>query len=87
MRSVPKRYCRRGLNCWHVRHGGSDGPIALGRSHTDDISDRCNYNANDSEVPEEYTELFRTAKALFDNDVEDEDEIIPTLVFVEALCD
>jgi len=62
-----------------------EGPVALRSSHKDDICDRCRNDTNNSEVPEEHKELFRTAKALFDNDVRDEDEIIPTLVFAGNL--
>lgn len=86
MGSVSKRYCKNGPNCLHVRQGGADGPIALGRSHRDDICDRCKYNSNASEdVPEELEELFGVARVLLNNDVKDEDEIVPTLVFAGNL--
>jgi hypothetical protein len=80
MVSVAKPRCARGQNCSHIR----DFPhidIPPKVAYDGALCDRCRYNTNDSEVPEEYKELFRTAKALFDNDVGDEDEILPTLVF------
>ena len=79
MVSVAKPRCARGQNCSHIRDFPDiDKPPKV--AYDGALCDRCRYNTNDSEVPEEYKELFRTAKALFDNDVGDEDEIIPTLV-------
>jgi hypothetical protein len=79
MVSVAKPRCARGQNCSHIRdfpHIDKPPKVAYDGA----LCDRCRYNTNDSEVPEEYKELLRTAKALLDNGIENEDEIIPTLV-------
>jgi hypothetical protein len=79
MVSVAKPRCARGHNCSHIRdfpHIDKPPKVAYDGA----LCDRCRYNTNDSEVPEKYKELLRTAKAPLDNGIENEDEIIPTLV-------
>jgi hypothetical protein len=50
-------------------------------SSTDVICDPCREAGREAEqVPSEHEDLFRAARALFDNGIENEDEIIPTLV-------
>jgi hypothetical protein len=79
MVSVAKPRCARGQNCSHIRDFSHiDKPPTV--AHEGALCNRCRYNTNDSEVPEEYKELFRAARALLDNRIENEDEIIPTLV-------
>ncbi len=80
---VSKPRCARGQDCYHVRmFDHVDEPPKVSREG--DLCEKCQkHHAED--VPEEYKELFRTSKALFANDVRDEDEIIPTLVFAGNL--
>ncbi len=60
MVSVAKPRCARGQNCSHIRdfpHIDKPPKVAYDGA----LCDRCRYNTNDSEVPEEYKELLRTA--------------------------
>jgi hypothetical protein len=46
------------------------------------VCDKCSEeDATGLEAPPEHAELFRFARLLFDAGVEDENQIIPTLVF------
>jgi hypothetical protein len=84
MKSVAKPRCAKGQGCYHVRKLGSEKPSPV--SHQGDLCEKCSNEAvTGVESPLEYAELFRTARLLFDAEVEGEYRIIPTLVFAANL--
>jgi hypothetical protein len=81
MVSVAKPRCARGQNCSHIRDFPDiDKPPTV--AHEGALCGRCQRAEHDgTAVPEpEHQELLRAARALLDNGIENEDEIIPTLV-------
>jgi hypothetical protein len=73
-----------GTQCYHVTHLRSPEPVSLGPSQGD-VCDRCRKEGySPEEVSEEYVELFRAVRVLFEEGVTDEMVIIPTLAF--AAC-
>jgi hypothetical protein len=81
MGSVAKPRCARGQNCSHIRDFPHiDKPIKV--LHEGALCDRCQRAEHDvTAFPEpEHQELLRAARALLDDGIENEDEIIPTLV-------
>ena len=84
MKSVARPRCGRGQECYHVRKLRSEKPSPVSREG--DLCEKCsNEAAAGVEVPLEYAELFRVARLLFHAGVEDENQIIPTLVFAANL--
>ena len=81
MESVAKPRCARGQNCSHIRDFPHiDEPIKV--LHEDALCGRCQRAEHDGTAfPEpEHQELLRAARALLGNGIENEVEIIPTLV-------
>ena len=71
-----------GTQCFHVTHSGSPEPVSLGPSHKGDVCDKCREAVYmPGGEPEEFMDLFRAARVLFEEGITDEDIIIPTLVF------
>ena len=57
-------------------------PPKLRATRQSDICEKCEEElAGGEEPPQEHKELFRAARVLLDNGFENEDEIVPTLVF------
>lgn len=87
------RYCRRGTRC--VSHCVLGQPAKLRTTSTDDVCEACrkaDAGAENGprprpsvEAPQEYVTLLEVARALFDSGEEDENKIIPTLVFAANL--
>jgi hypothetical protein len=81
MRSVAKPRCARGQNCSHIRDFPDiDKPPTV--AYEGALCRRCQRAEHDGTAfPEpEHQELLRAARALLDNGIENEDEIIPTLL-------
>src|ERR671912_185304 len=81
MGSVAKPRCARGQNCSHIRDFPHiDKPPTV--AHEGALCDRCQRAEHDGTAisEPEHQELLRAARALLDNGIENEDEIIPTLV-------
>jgi len=77
------RYCANGERC--VAHPRTGSPTKLRSSSTDEICDPCQEAGRESEqTPAGHEELFRAARALLDNKIEEERTIIPTLVLAAA---
>ena len=86
MGGVAKPRCARGQNCSHIRDFPHiDKPPKVPREGA--LCGRCRRAGHDGTALAEpgYQELLRAARTLLDNDVRDEDEIIPTLVFAGNL--
>jgi len=82
MGSVAKRKCANGERCYHVRKLGLTEPVTLRLGQVGEVCDKCSEEAATGlEVPPEHAELFRVARLLFRTGVNDEANIIPTLVF------
>ena len=81
MGRVAKRRCARGAACYQVRVLQLEEPPKLRATRQSDICEKCEEELAGGEEPlQEHKELFRAARALLDNGIENEDEIIPTLV-------
>jgi len=81
MRSVAKPRCARGQNCSHIRDFPHiDEPPKV--PHEGALCGRCQRSEHDGTAfaEPEHQELLRAARALLDNGIENEDEIISTLV-------
>jgi hypothetical protein len=78
------RYCARGERC--VQYDPQTGnPEKLSRYNKNDICEQCRKAGRKSEqTPAGHEELFRAARALLDNKIEEEHTIIPTLVLAAA---
>jgi hypothetical protein len=88
MESVAKRKCANGERCYHVRKLGLTEPVTLRLGQVGEVCDKCSEEAATGlEAPPEHAELFRFARLLFNAGVEDEDQIIPTLVFAANLSE
>jgi len=88
MESVAKRKCANGERCYHVRRLGLSEPVTLRLGQVGEVCDKCSKEAATGlEAPPEHAELFRFARLLFNAGVEDEDQIIPTLVFAANLSE
>jgi hypothetical protein len=86
MESVAKRKCANGERCYHVRGLGLSEPVPLRLGQVGKVCDKCSEEAATGlEAPPEHAELFRFARLLFNAGIEDEDQIIPTLVFAANL--
>jgi len=84
MKSAAKPRCARGQGCYHVRKLRSEKPSPVSREG--DLCEKCsNEAAAGVEAPLKHAELFRFARLLFNAEIEDEDQIIPTLVFAANL--
>jgi hypothetical protein len=78
MGSVAERLCARGAACYQVRVLQLEEPPKLRATRQSDICEKCEEELAGGEEPlQEHKELFR---ALLDNGIENEHEIIPTLV-------
>jgi hypothetical protein len=76
------RYCAMGRQCTQYPALGEPTKLSRYNKHNIGICVTCwesGLRLGDS--PEEYGELFRAARVLFEKDVSDEDLIIPTLAF------
>ena len=81
MGSVAKRRCARGAACYQVRVLQLEEPPKLRATRQSNICEKCEEELAGGEEPlQEHKELFRAARALLDNGIENELEIIPTLV-------
>src|SRR5215208_7093971 len=81
MGRVAKRRCARGAACYQVRVLQLEEPPKLRATRQSDICQKCEEELAGGEEPlQEHKKLFRAARALLDNGIENEDEIIPTLV-------
>jgi hypothetical protein len=86
MESVAKRKCANGERCYHVRRLGLTEPVTLRLGQVGEVCDKClEEAATGLEAPPEHAQLFRVARLLFKAGVEDENQIIPTLVFAANL--
>ena len=82
------RYCANGERC--VRYDPTSGRAQkLSRYNAENVCEACQREGGAAgvEVPLEHAEVFRFARLLFDAGIEDEDKIIPTLVFAANLSE
>jgi hypothetical protein len=80
------RRCAHGARC--VRYDpATHKPEKLSRYNSDPVCEACQREeaVRHEEVSPEHTELFSSARLLFRAGIEDEDQIIPTLVFAANL--
>jgi len=82
------RYCANGAQCVNY-DPDAHRPGKLSRYNNEPVCEACRRDevATGVEVPPEHAELFRFARLLFNKGIEDEDQIIPTLVFAANLSE
>lgn len=82
MRSLPKRHCARGQDCYQVRKLGLEEPAPLRASRHSDLCDKCE---REPAAADACDELSKAARVLLASGITGEDEVIPTLAFANRI--